>query len=169
MLLLIWLITFFCITDIVYVDESGINRYYQRAYGRSKRGVRIHGTKHGKRFSRTNIIAGLWYGVFGKKHVAMQTYSHSTSGAFFEAWFESELLAAIPEGSLVILDNASFHRKNRIYEIAARYGVIVLFLPPYSPDLNPIEHSWANFKRWLADYSKLFPNVDWAAIFYFDS
>jgi transposase len=167
MLTLVFLIVFFCVTDIIYVDESGINRYYQRGYGRSKRGARIHGTKHGKRLRRTNIIAGLWYGLFGKKYVAMQTYSHSTNSAFFEDWFEFELLAAIPEYSLIILDNASFYRKTQLYEIAARYGVVVLFLPPYSPDLNPIEPSWANFKRWLVDNLKLFPNVDWAAIFYF--
>jgi len=166
-IMLVFIIIYFGITDIVYVDESGINRYYQRGYGRAKRGVRIHGTKSGKRTGRTNIIAGLWYGLFGKKHVAMQTYSHSTNSMFFEDWFEFELLAAIPQLSLIIMDNASFHRKKHLYDIAARHGSIVLFLPPYSPDLNPIESSWANFKRWLCDNLKHFPNVDWAAIFYF--
>jgi transposase len=166
---LIFLITFFLITNIVYVDESGINSHYQRGYGRAKRGVRVHGTRPGKRLGRTNIIAGLWYGLFGKKHVAMQTYSHSTNSAFFEDWFEFELLAVIPANSLIIMDNASFHRKSQLYEIAARYDSIVLFLPPYSPDLNPIESSWANFKRWLCDNLKHFPNPDWAAFCYFNA
>ena len=162
------LITFFMITDIVYVDESGINKEYQRGYGRAKRGVRVHGTKQGKRLKRTNIIAGLWYGVFGKRHVAMQCYEHSTNSAFFEDWFEWELLAVIPEYSIIIMDNASFHQKKRLYEIAARHNVFVLFLPPYSPDLNPIEKSWANFKKWLCDNLKHFPSIEWAAMCYFD-
>ncbi len=161
------IITSIGIVNIVYVDESGINQYYQRGYGRAKRGVRVNGTMSGRRLRRTNIIAALWYGLMGKKHVAMQTYSHSTNSAFFEDWFEFELLAAIPELSLIIMDNASFHRKKQLCKIAERHGSIILFLPPYSPDFNPIEKSWANFKRWLQDNLKLFPNVDWAAMFYF--
>ena len=49
------------------------------------------------------------------------------------------------------MDNASFHRKNILREIAAEFGVNVLFLPSYSPDFNPIETSWANMKQWLRD------------------
>ena len=154
----------FGVENIIYVDESGINSHYYRRYGRAKKGVRVHGTKSGKKPLRTNIIAGLW----GKKHIAAQCYTHSTTAAFFEDWFEFELLAVIPQGSLVILDNASFHRKKQLFKIAARNGIYLLFLPPYSPDLNPIEKSWANFKRWLCDNLKRFPSIYFAIDCYFN-
>jgi len=151
------------VKNVIFVDECGINRYYQREFGRAKIGVRVHDVKRGKRFQRTNVIAGLW----GKKHVAVQCYEHATTAAFFEDWFAFELLAVIPEGSLVILDNASFHSKKRLFKIAARYGINLLFLPPYSPDFNPIEKSWANLKSWFCDNLKRFPNFDWALQCYF--
>jgi transposase len=164
----VWTMLFFVVflglEDVVYVDESGINKALFREYARVKAGKRVHGTRPGKRQIRTNIVAGLW----GKKHVAVECYEHSTTAAFFENWFEFELIPAIPEWSLIILDNASFHRKRQLFEIAERYHVFVLFLPPYSPDLTPIEHSLANFKRWLRDNILRFPNLQLAADLYFD-
>ena len=153
----------FCVTNVIYVDESGIDAYYQRVYGRAKIGVKIHGTKPGQKRKRTNVIAGLW----NKKHIAVGCYNHSTTSAFFEDWFEFELLALIPEKSLVIMDNASFHRKKQLRKIAERYGIYLLFLPPYSPDYNPIEPSWANLKTWLCNHLIRFPNVEWAIESYF--
>jgi len=149
---------------MVYVDESGLNRYYRREYARAKRGVKVHGTKHGKRYKRTNIIGAKW----GKKHIATQCYQHSTTAGFFEDWLEFELIPQIPEYSIIIMDNASFHRKNFLRKIADRYDVIVLFLPPYSPDYNPIEKSWANLKAWLKDNLHRFPSIDFAVDCYFN-
>ena len=157
------LIVKYGVTEFVFVDECGVNRYYHRTHGRAKRGVRVHGVKHGKRFKRTNIVGAKW----GDKHIAVQTYEHATTAAFFEDWFEFELIPLIPEWSVVIMDNASFHRKKVLRAIAERYGIIVLFLPPYSPDFNPIEKSWANFKRWLRDNSVRFSNLQWASKCYF--
>jgi hypothetical protein len=139
------LITVFRAENFVFVDESGLNRCYRREMARAARGTRVHGVKSGRRFARTNVIAG----VCGTKHLAVQCYQHSTTADFFEEWFEWELLSVVPEGSIIIMDNAAFHRKSRLYEIASRYDAAVLFLPPYSPELNPIEKSWANLKRWL--------------------
>jgi len=163
--LLIFCIIFIGLVNLVYVDESGINRYYRRLYARAKRGVRVYDKKSGKRYKRTNIIAGLC----NKKHLAVQCYEHSTTAVFFEDWFEFELIPILPENALVIMDNASFHRKQKLYDIAKRYDVNILFLPPYSPDLNPIEQSWANFKRWLVDNRSRFPSLDFAADCYFCS
>jgi hypothetical protein len=153
------------VTELVFVDECGLNSYYQRVYARAARGVRVHGIRPGQKFKRTNIVAGLW----GGRHVAVQCYGHSTKSWFFEDWFEFELLAVLPKGVLVIMDNAAFHRKKQLFKIAARHGAYVLFLPPYSPDFNPIEKSWANFKRWLCDNFRRFPNFDWAVECYFET
>ena len=150
-------------TNFVFVDESGLNRYYRREMARAKRGTRVRGVTSGKRFTRTNVIAG----VCDNKHLAVRCYDHSTTASFFEDWFEWELLSVVPEGSVIIMDNASFHRKNKLYEIAARHGFSVLFLPPYSPELNPIEKSWANLKCWLKDNLIRFPSIEFAVEWYF--
>ena len=149
--------------NFVYVDESGIQNDCRRIRARTKRGIKIYDVRPGKRPERTNVVAGLW----GKKHVAVRCYHHTTSSAFFEEWFEWELLSVIPIGSVIILDNASFHRKKILVEIARRYGIYVLFLPTYSPDFNPIENSWANLKRWLVDNLRRFPSMDYAIEHYF--
>lgn len=160
---MVFLVVFVKVRGFVYVDESGVHKHYQRDRGRALRGVRVHGEKPGKRTKKTNVIAGLC----GKKHIAVRCYEHATTAAFFEDWFEWELLGVVPAKSVIILDNASFHRKKQLYAIAARYGVFVLFLPPYSPDFNKIEKSWANLKRWLKDNSKRFPSLDFAIEQYF--
>jgi transposase len=147
------------------VDESGVNREQRRLYARAKRGVKVYDKRNGQKCKRTNIIGGLCNG----KHLAVQCYEHATNAAFFEDWFEFELIPVLPENSLVIMDNASFHRKQALFDIANRYGVYILFLPPYSPEFNPIEKSWANLKRWLCDNSKRFPVLDFAVDCYFSA
>ena len=144
--------------NFVFVDESGLNREYRRLYARAKRGIKVYDKKPGKQQKRTNIIAGL----MGGKHLAVQCYEHSTTSAFFEDWFEFELIPLLPENSVVVMDNASFHRKSILWKIAERYGICVLFLPPYSPEFNPIEQSWANFKEWLKYNSLRFSCYDFA-------
>lgn len=62
-------------------------------------------------------------------------------------------------GSTVIMDNASFHRKKILNEIAEKFNIKMLFLPPYSPDFNPIEKSWGNLKRNLCDSLKSFQTI----------
>jgi transposase len=155
------------INKFVFVDESGLNREYRRLYARAKRGVKVYEKTKGKRYKRTNIIAGLIYGETAEKHIAVQCYEHSTNSAFFEDWFEFELIPFLPENALVIMDNASFHRKQALHNIARRHEVYLLFLPPYSPDFNPIEHSWANFKKWLRSNSWRFPSFHFAVECFF--
>jgi transposase len=147
-----------------YVDESGVNTCLQREYGRAPRGERVEGIKSGTKFERQNVIGALC----GGEHFAVECYHHTTTSAFFENWFENVLLKAIPhgEGYTVIMDNAVFHRKKVLRKLA-RGKVRLLFLPPYSPDYNPIEQSWANMKRFLCDNLQNFLSVDGAIYDYF--
>ena len=128
-----------------YVDESGFQSYYDREYAYAPRGEKVIGEISGMRFARTNLVAG----QIGGRTVAPMYYDGSTNSAVFEFWFEDTLMPALSQGDVVIMDNAQFHRKGVLRQIASRYHVMVLFLPPYSPDYNPIEKLWANMKRWL--------------------
>lgn len=148
---------------MVYVDETGVDKYFQREYGRAKRGKKVEDTKRGRRFQRTNVIGGLCCG----NYLAVECYNHTTNSAFFEKWFEKNLLCEIPHGFTVIMDNASFHRKEKLIQLAKNAGVNLLFLPPYSPDFNPIEKSWANLKRWLKDNLLHYSQFDFAVSDYF--
>ena len=76
-------------------------------------------------------------------------YDRPTNSAVFEFRFEDKLMPELSPGDVVIMDNAQFHRKRALREIASRRRVPVLFLPPYSPDYNPIEKPRANMKRRL--------------------
>ena len=73
------------------------------------------------------------------------------TAAYFVEWFRKNLVKSIPKGSTAIMDNASFHPKKKLQNLARRHGIKLLFLPPYSPDFNPIEKTWANMKRALVD------------------
>lgn len=76
-------------------------------------------------------------------------YDGTMDGEQFEAWFKKFLCPSLERGKVLIMDNAAFHRKQRLECIAEAFGHRVIFLPPYSPDLNPIEQYWAAFKKRL--------------------
>jgi len=69
------------------------------------------------------------------------------------------LLPSLRPGQTVIMDNASFHKSQKTRELIELVGCKLLYLPPYSPDLNPIEHFWANLKRELKDWKYSFMNL----------
>lgn len=70
---------------------------------------------------------------------------------FFVKWFENQLLPALDSPHIVVMDNASFHPKRRLDELCIVNNHIFLPLPPYSPELNPIEQAWANLKKKVID------------------
>ena len=139
--------------NLVYIDECGIDQYLHREYAYSLRGQKIFAKISGKKFKRTNIIAGICQGEW----VAPMEYAGTTDSVLFEFWFKNCLLQEVDAGSTIILDNATFHKKSVLPDLAKRYNCEVLFLPPYSPDLNPIEKKWAWLKKRLR---KVLPNFD---------
>ena len=76
----------------VYVDESGVNEYFQREFARAPRGEIIEGIKCGNKFKRVNIIGAL----SNEKYYGIQCYKETTDSAFFEQWFENSFLEEIP-------------------------------------------------------------------------
>lgn len=96
--------------------------------------------------------------------IAPMEYAGTTDSVLFEFWFENCLLKEVQPGSVIVLDNATFHKKSVLPELAEKYGCKVIFLPPYSPDLNPIEKKWAWLKRKLRETLNNFDTFDDAII-----
>jgi len=142
------------------VDETGIDRCLYREYARALRGQKIIAKISGRKFKRTNIVAGINQG----KWVAPLEYDGTTDSILFEFWFENCLLNEIDEGSVIILDNATFHKKSVLPNLAKIKNCTVFFLPPYSPDLNPIEKKWAWLKRKLREILQDFDSFDDAVL-----
>ena len=130
-----------------YADESGFDEYYAREYGYAPRGEKVIGEVSGNRFARISIISAR----NGKEIVAPFAFKGFMNGDLFEGWLEQVFAPALsnPEKSVLFIDNATHHRKDAVFDIAEEYGFKVMFLPPYSPDLNPIEIFWANVKNRL--------------------
>ena len=128
--------------DLVYIDESGINSYIHRSHGWSKRGILIYGEVSGRRFARESFIAA----KRGSEVFAPACFQGTCNTAVFNCWIENFLVPALKLGQVVIMDNASFHKSEKTRKLIEDAGCELLFLPPYSPDLNPIEIFWANFK-----------------------
>ena len=129
--------------SLVYVDESGFEPHTYRPYAWSPRGKKSHGNRWGRGGVRTNLIAA----KRGKELLAPVLYEGSTSAMWFNQWFKDHLLKELNSSSTIIMDNAAFHRKEEIHAMAEAAGHNVLFLPPYSPDFNPIEQDFAILKK----------------------
>ena len=74
------------------------------------------------------------------------TYKGTCNAQLFEKWIEKILLPELKKGQIIIMDNATFHKSERTKILIESAGCQLLFLPPYSPDFNPIEMFWARFK-----------------------
>ena len=151
------------VSQRIYVDESGVSRFCFREYARALRGKRVHGFVPGKKYARVNVVAGYCDG----KILGEYCYSGSTTSKVFEDWFCHFLLPETLKGDVIIMDNARFHNKKRLRAHALIYKVTIIFLPPYSPDYNSIEHIWSNLKRFLRNTILQFNSLQSAVYWYF--
>ena len=129
---------------IYYIDEMGIDQYIYRPKARAKRGVKVYGKVRGRKFQRLSIVAG----KRGKHIVEPMVFKGTADSLLFEIWFDRYFCPKIA-GNIAVMDNASIHRKAKLIEIANKYGITIIFLPAYSPDLNKIEGFWAWLKEKL--------------------
>lgn len=127
---------------IVYIDESGFSVDAPRLYGYSQKGQRCYGKCHYNAKGRTNVIGAL----LGEKLIAPILCDFNIDANVFLQWVKQVLLKVIPKHSVLVMDNAAFHKRNDILDLIMSSGHYPLFLPPYSPHLNPIEHTWAYVK-----------------------
>ena len=141
---------------IAYVDECGIDKYIYREYGWSLRGEKIQGIISGRKYKRVGIVAA----QIGKEIVAPLQYDGAMDSVLFETWFEQWLLPNLPDKTVIVMDNATFHRKSKLFSLANGRGHEIIFLPPYSPELNLIENFWSWLKRRLKKLISQFDSLD---------
>ncbi len=138
------------------MDECGIDKYLYREYGYAPRGQQVFGRIHGRKYNRCGIVAA----EMANKILAPFQYSGTMNSSLFEFWFSNQLLPSLDKGTVIVMDNASFHSKKRLFSAAQNAGCGLLFLPPYSPEFNPIEHFWAWLKRFLRKLLPSTPSFD---------
>lgn len=139
--------------NIIYGDETGMyeNECLQKGWG--LKGKRLHGLKKGNRGKRVNTIAFLK----NNKIIAPIVFEGSCNRDIIITYFEEVLFPSLTNKHILILDNAAFHKGVAIDEIVKKHGHEILYLPPYSPDFNPIEKIWATLKnqakKFLSNFS----------------
>jgi len=131
--------------NIIVLDESGSDLKQTSDYARAEGGARAKAAKPhcpGKKFS---IIGAISITCI----VAVMYVECAVNGNIFKAFIEELLLPKLKPGDFVIMDNVSFHKQLIIRTIIESKGARVVFLPPYSPDLSPIEKMWSKIKETL--------------------
>ena len=129
-------------TDIVYSDETGIDDNEVSIKGWAPIGKRFFAKKKGIRKTRYNITAALNQGNLFAPFV-FEGYSNAS---VYETYIEQVLMPSLRPGMVVVIDNARFHKSAKVVQLIESVECRVIFLPPYSPDLNPIEHFWSAMK-----------------------
>ncbi|MCP4476290.1 MAG: IS630 family transposase [Gammaproteobacteria bacterium] len=124
------------------MDESGFAHDMPRIYAYAPVGDRCSGIHDWQAKGRTNAVGAL----HGNELVTVSLFDGSINSEVFHAWVKQDLLPKLPERSVVVMDNASFHKRRDIQKTVTSAGHILEYLPVYSPDLNPIERKWAQAK-----------------------
>ena len=114
----------------------------KRTHGYSKKGERCYGTQDWGAKGRTNAIGAL----IGKTLLTVMLITANVDTNVFTSWVQQDLLPKLPENSVIVMDNATFHKGKDMQNMITESGHILLYLPTYSPDLNPIEKKWAQAK-----------------------
>ena len=147
-------------TAFVFLDESGASTNMVRRYGWSARGDRlVDAAPHGH-WRTTTFVAGLRSSGI----IAPLVLDGPMTGEAFLAYVEQFLTPALSPGDVVVMDNLGAHKVAGIAEAIAAVGASILYLPPYSPDLNPIEQMFAKLKALLRKTAARSREALWKAI-----
>ena len=133
---------------LVFLDESGVNTDMTRRYGRARSSERCVDHAPLNTPQTTTVLSSIRFN--GEK--AFTTYQGGTTGERFVAYLKDTLLPTLHPGDIVVMDNLRSHHVKEVRELLETEGMIPLYLPPYSPDLNPIEKMWSKLKAILRSW-----------------
>jgi transposase len=129
----------------VFLDESGSNIALTRRYARAPKGKRARGSIPRNRGKNLTLMASLSLGGMGEALIL----DGAANTEMFEIYIEQILAPSLEPGQMVIMDNLSIHKGNKVRQLIEARGCQVLFLPAYSPDLSPIEEAFSKIKAIL--------------------
>ena len=130
---------------LVFIDESGAKTNLTRTRGRSQRGERLKSFAPLGHWHTTRMISAI--DLFGVR--ASMVLDGATDTEAFCVYIEQVLAPALRGGEIVVMDNLQPHKHDRVRRAIEAAGATLVYLPPYSPDFNPIEMIWSKVKRLL--------------------
>lgn len=130
---------------VFFVDECATNDAMVPLYGRAPKGERAVGSKPRAKGNHRTVVGALSL----RCGLTATAWPGPMDGDGFLSWVEGSLVPLLSEGDVVVIDNASIHKADAVVQAIKAAGAEVLFLPPYSPDYNPIEEAWSKFKALL--------------------
>ena len=130
---------------LIFLDESGVATSMTRLYARCLGGRRIHEATPGSHWKIMTILGAM----STRGMVATMTIEEATDTDIFLAYLDHVLCPQLRRGDVVVMDNLSSHKIKGVRERIEAAGAELLYLPPYSPDLNPIEKAWSKLKLLL--------------------
>ena len=130
---------------LVFIDESGAKTNMTRLYGRAKAGQRAVDDAPSGHWNTTTMISSMRL----DGSTACMVVDGATDKDVFKAYVQHILLPTLRPGDIVIMDNLSAHKNQEVKDLIESVGAEIWFLPPYSPDLNPIEKMWSKIKAIL--------------------
>ncbi len=130
---------------LVFIDETWAKTNMARSHGRCRRGMRLIGRVPHGRWKTTTFVAALRHDGITAPFVV----DCPMNGAIFRVYVERVLAPTLKPGDMVILDNLSSHKGAEVRRIIEERGAYLVFLPPYSPDFNPIEMAFSKLKALL--------------------
>ncbi|MEP0755468.1 IS630 family transposase [Trichocoleus sp. Lan] len=133
------------VEDLIFLDEAGVNLALVRLYARALRGQRAYGTRPQKRGKNVSMIGAIAL----KGIVASINILGATDGLTFEAFVLQKLVPNLWKGATIVWDNSTIPKGQEIEQALREAGAKLIYLPPYSPDLNPIENFWSKVKNTL--------------------
>ena len=132
-------------TCLVFIDETAISTSMTRPHGRALRGERVIGRVPFGAWKTLTFVAALRC----DRMTAPMMINGAMNGAIFLAYVEQCLAPTLKRGDIVVMDNVATHRVEGVRAAIEARGAMLRYLPPYSPDLNPIEGSYSMFKAFL--------------------